>query len=104
MVSPVGNHSLDCMGSIEQISKFCLGKFPSSKKLTRGYIDPVEKEKVVCEFGTNVRTEVICRDQYQSYCSKPQTYCEKLQKIYAIQLQVIRTSSDEGKLHCHFGE
>ena len=104
MVSTVENHSVDCMGKTEKITKFCEKKYPKKKGLLRGIIDPVEKDKVICEFGENVRLKISCTDRHKKLCFVPHKSCKSLRKFYALRLSVIRSSTSANTLLCLYGE
>ena len=103
MVSPVENHSVDCMGKAERISTFCEKKFPKSKTLLRGIVDPLEKGRVLCEFGSNVRLKISCQGKTGVLCKRPKSACENLKSFYALKLSMIRSSQGEDVLNCLYG-
>lgn len=82
---------LDCMGTYEKVTSFCEKKFPKDPSLTRGYIDDISNQ-VICERGKNVVLKVACDKRDLPLCKDPTSGCEKLGKIFALRLELFRST------------
>lgn len=91
MVDKKDRSHLDCMGTYEKVTSFCEKKFPKDNSLTRGYIDDTSNQ-VICERGQNVVLKVACDKRDVPLCRNPKKGCEKLGKIFAVRLELFRST------------
>lgn len=78
------------MGRTFFISNFCSHKYKSSKNYAYAEFDISEK-KVNCMFATSVILEVLCHDKFKKFCDRPKKACLEIKKIYASNLELIRS-------------
>lgn len=103
LVDPVGTDQLDCMGKKISIIDVCL------KKREAQFLKvSLLKNEVLCEYGKQVFLTISCDERDAHYCSESLKSCEKLQKIFALKLNLFRHSvvsrEKEKVLNCLFDE
>lgn len=99
LISPIGSAFLDCMSRKASISDFCVAK--ESKGLLRGRNDKISKQ-VICEYADTLRVKVECVGRDVNLCKSAKDSCLKLNKVFAVGLDLIDSQINEKILTCTF--
>lgn len=112
LIDEIGPGNLDCMGQKINLNDFCQKKEKSLElghenlALARGIIDSLS-QNVICEKAKTVSFSFKCRPKdLNDLCLSASFGCEKVQKLYAVNLEISHRSlieQEQGKiLSCYF--
>ncbi len=87
LVDKKSSSMIDCMGKEFEIAKFCEAKFAKEANYTKGRFDLVDG-KVACHFSDTVILELVCENQYASFCKDTKASCESIKANFAHSLEL----------------
>ena len=99
--SAIGMTDIDCTSRKISILEFCKKRKASRKSLIRGRVDSLDKTKAICEFAESVILRITCNDKFVD-CSKVESSCVKLKKVFAYDLEFHHSSVEKKILSCFY--
>lgn len=96
--------SLDCMGQIVDVAKFCFKEMAHDPYYIRAVVDK-EAKQVICKSAKKVQIKYECEGSNE-YCEDSEIGCFKIKEKLAVRLKITQHSVlEKGKkrvLNCYF--
>lgn len=92
---------VDCMSKEFDINLFCK-KMVKTNNFVRGY-GIKKSKKIICISGSDVNLKINCRMR-NKFCKDIKKECRLLNKLYAYDLSLIRSFSNNNFLNCTFSK